>query len=103
MIQIKIAPAINRAFDAFSIFLFLLFFSFDYFLLKYLVYYTGDGDNSEANVSEATQSMTKLKSKINSSKRYEVTTTESEGVIHTVQITESGATASPSPSTTTLI
>lgn len=63
-------------------------------------YYTGDGDNREANVSEATQSMTKLKSKINSSKRYEVTTTESEGVIHTVQITESGATASPSPSTT---
>ena len=54
-------------------------------------YYTGNGENDEANVAEATSQMTKLKSKINSSKRYSVTTTESEGLIHSITIVESGA------------
>lgn len=47
----------------------------------------GQGNNDEGNVKLATQQMTKLKSKINSSKKYQVEAEQEEGVIIKITIT----------------
>ena len=48
-----------------------------------------NGDNTEANVKAATQEMTKLKSKINSKKKYDVECTMTQGIYVWVKIEES--------------
>ena len=55
------------------------------------------GANTEENVAAATKSMTELKSKINSQKKYNVSATMSEGIYVWVKIEDTdGGAASPS-------
>ena len=56
-----------------------------------------DADNTEDNVHDATQEMTKLKSKINSQKNYDITATQVQGIYTWINITETDPSVSGSP------
>ncbi len=52
------------------------------------VYEDADGTNTQTNINAAKNEYTKLKKKISSGKKYEITETEKDGIIYLVTITE---------------